>query len=403
MSRIFIAALLTLVLLGVSAFSHPGTGAVGDIPLVYPGDTPDSSEVSPKYSGCGGQFASVVDDASEQQVVELVNEARAEEGLPPLKRATPLTEAARYHATDMMGDDYFDHDSYDRVNGDLSWVCGTWERTASYFSGPTGENIAAGYPSPEAAMAVWLASAGHLANILNPGSWEIGIGYSMGSGAYDYYWVQDFAKRPGVYPLIIAGESASTGTRAVPLYIYGDWEEVRLRNDGGSWTNWQPFQANLDWTLAPGVGLHTVDAELSDGSQIVASSDSIYLAVDDSASSLGNLPESLVFLYSIPDQIGFPPYADLTPFNSGNGDPFDWQVSQDGFTFSVVPPAGTTPESFRVAPANFATGSPNMYSGTLTVTVTDPAEVAGSPQTIDLTLQVVGGPLKFMFLPTIEK
>jgi uncharacterized protein YkwD len=400
MRRLFIAVLLALILLGVSAVSHPETGAAQ---LVNPEGTLNSSSVDPYYLGCGGQVAPVVDDAYEAEVVELVNEARAEEGVPPLKRAGPLTDAARYHAADMVLDDYFDHDTFDRVSGALSWICGTWERTAAYFSGATGENIAAGYPSPEAVVAGWLASPGHLANILNPGSWEIGVGYSAGGGSYSYYWVQDFAKRPGVYPMIITGESASTETRDVAMYIYGAWDEIRLRNDGGSWTGWQPFQAEIDWTLGPGIGLHTVDAELSDGSQIVATSDSIYLSVDDSPPGLGNLPESLVFLYSIPDQIAFPPYVDLTPLNSGNEDSLDWQVGQDGSNFSVDPLAGTTPESFRVTPVNFAGGSGKTYSNTLTVTVTDPGGTAGSPHSIDLILNAMGGPLDLLFLPALEK
>ena len=62
-----------------------------------------------------------------------------------------------------------------------------------------GENIAAGYASPEAVMSGWMNSSGHRANILNCNFTEIGVGYAYaandpGTIQYRHYWTQVLAK-----------------------------------------------------------------------------------------------------------------------------------------------------------------------------------------------------------------
>ena len=58
-----------------------------------------------------------------------------------------------------------------------------------------GENLAAGYPTPEAVVAGWMASPGHRANILSPNFSEIGIGLADGLAPYGTYWTQEFGAR----------------------------------------------------------------------------------------------------------------------------------------------------------------------------------------------------------------
>ncbi|MFR8164768.1 MAG: CAP domain-containing protein [Enterocloster sp.] len=55
----------------------------------------------------------------------------------------------------------------------------------------SGENIAYGQRSAEQVMDVWMNSAGHRANILNPGYSRIGIGHVKDSRGVDH-WVQLF-------------------------------------------------------------------------------------------------------------------------------------------------------------------------------------------------------------------
>ncbi len=244
---------------------------------------------SPEYTGCGGGTAPVVNAAYEQQVVELVNQTRAENKLPPLKRVAVLDASARYFSTDMGQDNYFpsDHATYDRNGGTLVKVCDWSARIQSFYTGSLlylAENIAAGQGTPQDVMSSWMNSPGHRSNILSQSVWEIGVGYYEGSGDYRRYWTQDFGRRSGVYPLVINADGANTDRRDVSLYIYGDWGggQMRLQNDTGAWTAWQPFQSPISWTLASGVGSHTVSVELKNMTLTAAatSSDSVYLSRD---------------------------------------------------------------------------------------------------------------------------
>ncbi|MBP1599632.1 MAG: hypothetical protein H6Q05_5009, partial [Acidobacteria bacterium] len=233
--------------------------------------------LSSAYSGYGAATAAAVNSGYEQSVVELTNLTRANQGLPPLKRVEPLDQAARYHATDMGEDSYFNHDSYDRIGGVLTYACSWSDRVASYYQvwSTIGENIAAGYPGPAIVVAEWMNSPGHRANILNEGFWEIGVGYYEGEGGDPKTWVQDFGRRVGIYPLILNLDAAFSATREVTVYIYGTWQQMRLKNDSGDWSAWQPFQSQFDWTIAGGPGIHTVTAELSNGTTTTTSSDTI--------------------------------------------------------------------------------------------------------------------------------
>ncbi len=355
----------------------------------------------PDFNGCGGVIVPAVNADYEQQVLDLVNTARANNGLPPYKRVTALDNAARYHSADMGQDNYFDHNTYDRVGGNLVYVCDTWTRIGTYYTGAMGENIAAGYSTPQAVMNGWMNSSGHRANILSTNNWEIGIGYATTSGSTYYaYWTQDFGRRSGVYPLIINRDAASTDSRHVSLYIYGSFEQMRLQNDGGVWGNWQTFQNNVSWTIGNGVGTHTVTAELETGGTEVTSSDTIYLNQADP--ELGNLSDALMFLYSIPQSRLTPATVTLIPTDIGTNYPLTWTLAHTGTWFTATPSAGTSPQSFQITPGSFSTTTPATYTGSLTVTVIDPANTLGSPQHIDITLRVIDTPLSTVYLPLIE-
>jgi uncharacterized protein YkwD len=358
---------------------------------------------APEYSGCGGINHPVINADYEQQVVDIVNTERANRSLPPYKRVTALDNAARYHSVDLGQDNYFAHDSHDRSGGNLVFVCGTWTRIATYYSGASGENIAGGYSTPQSVMNGWMNSPGHRDNILSTYSWEIGVGYATQSGStYYHYWTQDFGKRNGVYPLIINREAASTDSRTVSLYIYGSFQQMRLKNDNGSWGNWQTFQNNLTWKIANGVGTHTVIAELQSGSTTVASSDTIYLT-PAGVPLLGDLPDTMTFLYSIPQSRLAPASVTLTPLDVNTHDPITWTLTQTGAWFNTAPMGGTWPQSFQITPGTFITNTPITYPGNITITVTDPIETLGSPQRIDLILRVIDTPLYDVYLPLVQR
>jgi uncharacterized protein YkwD len=125
-------------------------------------------------------------EAFEEEVVSLTNLERTKKGLPALEDNEDLTRAARYHASDMNKDDYFNHDSYDRVKGTLSFVADTFSRISRFHPSPAAENIARGQESPQEVVAAWMNSPGHRANILKANAKSVGVGYKNG------YWVQNF-------------------------------------------------------------------------------------------------------------------------------------------------------------------------------------------------------------------
>lgn len=361
----------------------------------------------PAYTGCGGEIAPPVNPEKEQKVVELTNAVRLENGLPPLKRVVELDRSARYYATDMDVDDYFseDHETLDRdSSGKLSFVCKMRDRISVYYPNwiSLAENIAAGYVTPEEVMNAWMGSAGHKANLLSTSNWEIGAGYYEGSGHYRRYWVQNFGRRSQVYPLVIDGEAAKTGRCEVSVYIYGSWDEMRLRNDSEAWTDWRPFQSSFRWDLGYGEGERTVTAEMRRQDQSAAGSDSIDLA-PTSPGALDGVPERLTFFYSIPDQKLYPPSYAVTPVNANCAVPLSWSVSKDGDIFSVTPAGGTTPASFSVSPYQFVTDTAAEYEGSATITVTAPAGLDISPRTIRLELRVIDTPIQELFLPVVKK
>jgi uncharacterized protein YkwD len=394
-----IIALLLLLSPGAPVTATAPETATSSLARAAPATPP----LVPEYSGCGGVNQPVVNADYEQQVVDLVNAQRANNSLPPYKRVTALDEAARYHSADMGQDNYFDHDTYDRAGGNLVYVCDTWTRIGTYYTDANAmaENIAYGYSTPQSVMNAWMNSTGHRNNILSINNREIGVGYATGGGAGQTpYWTQDFGRRRNVYPLIINRDAASTGSRHVSLYIYGSFQQMRLKNDNGSWDTWQPFQNNVTWTLGNAVGTRTVTAELKSGSTVVTISDTIYLTVAD-IPQLGNLPDDVLFLYSIAEARFTPATQILTPLNVNTDDAITWTLAKTGSWFTVSPSSGTSPQSFQITPDSFATGIPVTYTGSLTVIVSGPPGTSGSPHRIDLTLRVIDASLDQVYLPAM--
>ncbi|MEU9292262.1 CAP domain-containing protein [Streptomyces sp. NPDC048266] len=123
-----------------------------------------------------------------QDVVGLVNAEREKAGCGPLRDEPHLRAAAQKHADDMSARDYYAHDSPEGRNG------GERMSDAGYEWSAWAENIHRGPKTPGAAMADWMESSGHRANILNCAFKDIGVGVAL--GADGPWWVQTFgAKR----------------------------------------------------------------------------------------------------------------------------------------------------------------------------------------------------------------
>lgn len=139
--------------------------------------------------------------AEESRLIELVNQERAIEGLRPLQPNEQLRLAANNHARDMAIGNYFSHDRRDGRK--------FFQRIfdTGYPISKCGENIAAGFISPEEAFEGLIISPQHRANILNSDFTQIGVGYLFSNDSrFHHYWAQSFggAKVPDAHPVVIA-------------------------------------------------------------------------------------------------------------------------------------------------------------------------------------------------------
>jgi uncharacterized protein YkwD len=123
-------------------------------------------------------------DASEQQVLDLTNVARAAAGCAPLVLDPALEEAATRHSAEMAATGVMSHEGVD----------GSSPRTrlaaVGAFPVRTAENVAYGYDA-EGVVAAWLASPGHRANLLDCRLAAVGV--AQVPGAAGTYWTQVFA------------------------------------------------------------------------------------------------------------------------------------------------------------------------------------------------------------------
>jgi hypothetical protein len=122
---------------------------------------------------------------AEQQVMDLTNADRAQQGLTPLKWDPALAQAAGEHAQLMAQQPELSH----QYSGepDLAARCGV---AGAHFRS-IAENVALA-PSPEALEKEWMHSPPHRANILNPVMNTIGVGLVKRGG--NDYAVVDFAE-----------------------------------------------------------------------------------------------------------------------------------------------------------------------------------------------------------------
>ena len=112
----------------------------------------------------------------EQEVLNLTNKYRNENGLEDLEIYSKLQKTAKIKAEDLEKNNYFSHNSP---------TYGSPFDMLQTFNIPftaAGENIAKGQTTAQEVMNAWMNSSGHAANILNSGFSEIGVGYVYNNG-----------------------------------------------------------------------------------------------------------------------------------------------------------------------------------------------------------------------------
>lgn len=101
------------------------------------------------------------------QAASLVSAYRSRNGLGSVGVDSRLMQAAAEQARAMGERDRIGHSVAGSLGGRVSGTGYDW--------GATAENLGAGYPTLDSAMAAWRDSAGHRQNLLNPLVTEIGV------------------------------------------------------------------------------------------------------------------------------------------------------------------------------------------------------------------------------------
>jgi len=142
-----------------------------------PKETTAAPQETTKKAVLGDTSGSYNEDMA-KEVLGLVNQERAANGLAPLSWNSSLAKGAKTRATEIV----------------VKWAH-TRPDGSNYYDAPNcedtyGENLAKGYGSAESAMKGWMDSPGHRANILKSEYTTVGVACYLCNGTY--YWVQEF-------------------------------------------------------------------------------------------------------------------------------------------------------------------------------------------------------------------
>lgn len=203
-----------------------------------------------------------------------VNEARLKHGLPPLKLNAQLCKAAQAYAETLLQTGHIRHADAQGRRADYRVI------QAGYCYWRLGENLAAGQLSWERALAMWLQSPSHRANLLDADYRELGVGFSADATTrYRTTWTQLLGARRHVYPVIINLDALTTETPDVRVYVHGatQAQAIRYRIGDGAWSEWQPPVEWLQLRLPEREGWYIVSVQIRVGERVYEASDEIYL------------------------------------------------------------------------------------------------------------------------------
>jgi uncharacterized protein YkwD len=131
--------------------------------------------------------------AFETELIRLVNGYRVSKGLSALQDQGEIRDVARAHSEHMIAHRFFGHSSPEGLS-----PADRLDEAGVSWSG-VGENLAAGYGSPQAVFDAWMLSPEHRQNIESETWTHTGVGYALDSGSSDsssplHYWTQTFLR-----------------------------------------------------------------------------------------------------------------------------------------------------------------------------------------------------------------
>lgn len=153
-----------------------------------PGPADDNSGTTNDGSGGSGTDAAYQPQSRECQMLGLINDYRASNGLSTLTLSNSLGIGSVFHSKDMAVNDSFSHDLSDGT---------TWQQNLYNHGYPDntsiGENIAAGNADAQSTFQQWQNSDQHNAIMLDPDFNALGVGFtSEQDSQYTNYWTADF-------------------------------------------------------------------------------------------------------------------------------------------------------------------------------------------------------------------
>jgi uncharacterized protein YkwD len=193
LSAIAAIAGLSLTVLGWPRPGHPaaaqttGGASATSAPATTQPAAPPTATPSLAASSAGPNSL----ESMEDQIVALTNAERAKRSsCPQLRHDDRLQTAAQRHSADMASYGYLSHTGHDRSTPVQRMQDAGYDASGQGWA----ENVARGYPTVAAAMAGWMNSPGHRANILNCSLRAIGVGVARAADG-QLYFTQDFGGR----------------------------------------------------------------------------------------------------------------------------------------------------------------------------------------------------------------
>ncbi|MBI3536739.1 MAG: CAP domain-containing protein, partial [Chloroflexi bacterium] len=191
----------------------------------------------------------------ERQLFALINKARIDKGLAPLRLNETLTRAARTHSKDMVAAQKLDvTDSLGRTPVQRADDSG-YPQAAVVI-----ETVAAGFGKADQVLSALTGNANTLDTLLNAEVNEIGVGYAYGKDDrnFRHYWTVDLGRRSGLaYTIVVNTGAESTTSQQVTLHIGGKgWaRQMQLANSPDfSGVNWENYSETKTWNLTEGTG-----------------------------------------------------------------------------------------------------------------------------------------------------
>lgn len=130
---------------------------------------------------------------SADQIIQLTNQKRSENGLPALSTNSLLAQAAAAKGANMFSENYWAHNS---PSGKTPWV---FISAAGYKYVYAGENLARDFSDAASVINAWMNSPSHRSNLLDKNFKEIGVAVLSGklTGTDGILVVQEFGSAVG--------------------------------------------------------------------------------------------------------------------------------------------------------------------------------------------------------------